>query len=532
MQRGRIDSATLLQDARTYPRFVGGLRRFLRDPMTLDECRSVVRETIAGREQSFLQLLERAVYANPRSPYRALLGHAGAELEDVARLVDSEGLEGALDRLHEAGVHLALDELRGRVPVRRGSLELHFTFADLANPLVTGVFTGRSGGSRSLGRVNLLNFDLFAHQAAYWGAFLFAFGLSSRPFAVWYPPVIPGINLILCEGKLDRRPERWFLPSPLLHGAGSLKEGLLVATASALGRVTGGALPFPRHLPPARAVEVVKWLAEKRDAGTPGLLAATPSSSVRVCLAAAEHGIDISGSFFRMGGEPYTPAKAMIVANAGCDGACHYFLSELGWAGIACADPMYPDDVHVCTDRLAVRQRRHRLAPGDDVGLLSFTSLHPSLPNMFLNAEWDDFGVLEERGCSCPLADLGLSLHLHTIRSVEKLTGEGVSFLGEALIDVVEDLLPSRFGGAPNDYQLVEKEQGGMTRVQVRVSPRLGRIDEDRIVPEILAFLEQDRGGRAMAGLWRAGGTLEVIRAEPLVTRASKVLPLVVAAKD
>ena len=308
MQRGRIDSATLLQDARTYPRFVGGLRRFLRDPMTLDECRSVVRETIAGREQSFLQLLERAVYANPRSPYRALLGHAGAELEDVARLVDSEGLEGALDRLHEAGVHLALDELRGRVPVRRGSLELHFTFADLANPLVTGVFTGRSGGSRSLGRVNLLNFDLFAHQAAYWGAFLFAFGLSSRPFAVWYPPVIPGINLILCEGKLDRRPERWFLPSPLLHGAGSLKEGLLVATASALGRVTGGALLFPRHLPPARAVEVVKWLAEKRDAGTPGLLAATPSSSVRVCLAAAEHGIDISGSFFRMARER-NPAK-------------------------------------------------------------------------------------------------------------------------------------------------------------------------------------------------------------------------------
>src|SRR4029450_14013666 len=98
----------LLQDARTYPRLVGGLRRFLRDPMTIDECRRVVQEAVAGREQSFLRLLERAVYANPRSPYLALLSHAGAQLEDVARLVDSEGLEGALDRLHDAGVHLTL----------------------------------------------------------------------------------------------------------------------------------------------------------------------------------------------------------------------------------------------------------------------------------------------------------------------------------------------------------------------------------------------------------------------------------------
>ena len=140
--------------------------------------------------------------------------------------------------------------------------------------------------------------------------------------------------------------------------------------------------------------------------------------------------------------------------------------------------------------------------------------------------------MLEERGCGCALGELGLSLHLHTIRSVEKLTGEGVAFLGETLIALVEDALPTRFGGTPTDYQLVERERDGVTRVQVRVSPRLGPIDEGRIVPEILAFLEQDRGGRAMAGLWRAGETLEVIRAEPLVTRASKVLPLVVAAKE
>lgn len=513
-----------------YPRFVGALRGYLRHRMSLGECRRIVSETVASRERNFLHLLERAVYAYPPSPFRALLHHAGAELEDVARLVDSEGLEGALDRLHDAGVHLTLEELRGRIPVRRGSLELQFSSKDLANPLASGVFRARSGGSRSLGRISLVNFDAFSHQAAYWGAFLEAFELSGRPSAVWYPPIMPGLSVVFSEAKVGRRPDWWSLPSPLVRRSGTVREGVLVTTAWAVGGIMRRPIPFPRHLPPASAGHVAAWLARKREEGNPAMLAATPSSAVRVCRAAADDGLDISGSFFRMGGEPYTAAKRRILADAGCAGACHYFLSEVGWVGIACADASAPDDVHVATDRIAVRGGERRLPSGDTIDTLTFTALHHSVRTILINVETDDFGVLEERRCDCRLGELELPVHLHTIRSVEKLTGEGVAFLGEALITLVEDALPARFGGTAADYQLVERERDGATRVQVVVSPRLGPVDPRQVVEETLAFLE--RRAPAMAALWRAGGTLEVVRAEPHVTRASKVMPLHLAGES
>jgi hypothetical protein len=46
----------------------------------------------------------------------------------------------------------------------------------------------------------------------------------------------------------------------------------------------------------------------------------------------------------------------------------------------------------------------------------------------------------------------------------------------------------------------------------------------------VLAHLASSNGaGQVMAGLWAAGNTLEVVRAEPEETRAGKVLPLALA---
>jgi hypothetical protein len=59
-----------------------------------------------------------------------------------------------------------------------------------------------------------------------------------------------------------------------------------------------------------------------------------------------------------------------------------------------------------------------------------------------LNVESDDYGVVEERACGCALAEFGFNLHLHTIRSHEKLTSEAMNFLGHDLIRVVEEVLP------------------------------------------------------------------------------------------
>jgi hypothetical protein len=53
---------------------------------------------------------------------------------------------------------------------------------------------------------------------------------------------------------------------------------------------------------------------------------------------------------------------------------------------------------------------------------------------------------------------LGWTTHLRDIRSQEKLTAGGMTFLDTDLIRVLEEVLPARFGGAPTDYQLVEEE--------------------------------------------------------------------------
>ena len=94
------------------------------------------------------------------------------------------------------------------------------------------------------------------------------------------------------------------------------------------------------------------------------------------------------------------------------------------------------------------------------------------------------------------------------------------------MVHLVEHELPARFGGGPTDYQLVEDEHGGLPRVRLLVSPRVGEVDERSVLDEALAGLAEGAGYRAMmAGVWRDGATLTVERAEPLQTAAGKILP-------
>jgi hypothetical protein len=52
------------------------------------------------RETAFLDLVRRLVYPRPANPFRRLLDIAGCEYGDLARLVRTEGLEGALEELY------------------------------------------------------------------------------------------------------------------------------------------------------------------------------------------------------------------------------------------------------------------------------------------------------------------------------------------------------------------------------------------------------------------------------------------------
>jgi hypothetical protein len=518
-------------DLKAFRRYASGLPRFLEEPLSAERCREEIRERLRSRADNFLRVLERGIYEQPQSPFRALLLRAGAEFGDVAGLVRSEGVEEALARLYDDGVYVTYEEFKGLRAIERQGLSLSVTPADFDNPLFLPAYSAANTGSSGVGRRVRLDFDALAMNAMYDSFILDLFGVRERPFAIWLPvpPSLIGLGNVLRTAKLGRTVERWFSQNPLGPRAGTPKDYLLTRYTVFACRRNGVAFPAPEHVPLDNAQVVAEWLAEKTRRGTPALFSAGPASAaVRICLAARERGLDISGTLFRVTGEPYTEGKAQVVDAAGCRATSIYSAVELSMIGLGCAAPEEPDETHFAADRLAVLQRGRSVGSnGGSVGALLFTTLHPASPKLTLNVEMDDYAVLTTRDCGCPAQELGFDQHLHTIRSHAKLTSGGTTFLGGELHTLVEQTLPARFGGAPTDYQLVEEERDGLPEVVIVVSPRVGVVDERGLVA---AVLEGVRSGpayhRMMAGFWRDGETLRVVRREPHSTHSAKILPL------
>lgn len=517
----------LLTEARRFRTFAGDLWRYLGCEFPPEECRALLAAQLRDRERTFLELLERAVYARPASPYRALLLRVGAEHGDVAALVRDLGLEDALGRLHERGIYLTLEEFTGhRAIVRPGGFELPTRHEDFDNPVLRRGYAAMSGGSRRAPRRTMVDFGHFVHHTAYQRLYLEAFELYGRPAVIWRPapPAKSGFSNALRTLRLGV-PVEWYAQNRSGFRDVAFQDWLALRAALVATRLRGPALPFPHHVPLDRAEVVARRLAELAAAGTPAVFQAPGGSGVRVALAAAGEGLDLSGTVFRLGGEPLTRAKLDVVERVGAVAHCNYSMSELGRVGIGCAarDRLSIDDVHVLTGKVAIFLRP--TADGIvDVPTLVLTSLDPTTPKLMLNVESGDTGVLVERECDCAVGAAGYRLHLHTIRSYDKLTSEGTNFFGGELIRLVEDVFPARFGGGPTDYQFVEDEQDGVPRVRLFVSPRVGAVDDRAILEQALGGLGEGPGYRQMmAGIWRDGVTLTVERSEPFHTAAAKI---------
>jgi len=512
-----------------FARYAWGLQGYLRHTLTPEECRRSLTHQLKTREESFFHILERGIYANPRSPYRKLLQHAGIEFADVGRLVGQHGLEGALSELYEAGIYVTVDEFKGRRPIQRPGLECAVSPQDFDNLLLAKHYEGRTSGSRGVGTRVILDLDLLTHDAAYFHLLLAAFTLEERPIGIWrgVPPVTAGINTLLRFARLGKPVEKWFSPSKLVLGPKALKFLIFTYYTVYASRILRRPLPKPEYTPLAEAQKVAHWLAAKKAEGTPAVLDTASSTAVRTCIAAKENGLDISGTFFCLGGEPYTMAKAQVVAETGSRALSRYSMMEIGNIGNGCANPTDLDNIHLFTDKVAVIQRPKRLGAGEpSVGALVYTTILPACPKLMLNVESGDYGILEDRTCGCPIGELGFTRHLSRIRSYEKLNSGGVTFLGTELLRLVEEVLPARFGGHPTYYQLVEEEVGGLPKVNILVSPRVGNVNEKAVIEAIFQTLEPYPGGAIMADQWRQGQTLRVVREEPYTTVSAKILPL------
>ena len=520
----------MLADARNLARFTAGLGPYLREAPSLAASRRRIDEQLRQREARFLAVLERGVFARPESPYLWLFRQAGVAREDVVELVRREGLEPALGRLHDAGVRLSAAEFKGRVPLERGGRSRRVRHPDFDNPLLARAYVARTGGSRSAGTRAVVDLDLLAHDAAHHALSEAALDIGERPRAQWrpVPPAYAGLHIALRAARNGRLLTRWFAHHPVAWRAGSVRSALLTELVLRASRLHGRPIPRPEHVPLPEAATVALWLAECTRAGAPALLDAPVSSAVRVCLAAAERGLDVAGTAFRVGGEPLTLAKVRVISSAGARALPCYSLTELGNIGMPCTRPSALDEVHLLTDKIAVLQRERPVGTaGASVPALVVTTLLPASPKLMLNVDIDDYGVFAEGDCGCPLHALGLTLRLHGVRSHEKLTSEGMTFGGEGVLRLVDEVLPALFGGHAADYQLVEEEEGGLSRVTVVVSPRVGAVDEGAVATAVLeALAAHTAGWRMAAAQWRDGETLRVVRREPEATGAGKILPL------
>jgi hypothetical protein len=159
---------------------------------------------------------------------------------------------------------------------------------------------------------------------------------------------------------------------------------------------------------------------------------------------------------------------------------------------------------------------------------LLITSLRMRAPIVLLNVSLGDEAMLEPRACGCPLERYGWLTHAHTIRSFEKLTAAGMSFLDVDAIRVLEEVLPTRFGGSAGDYQLAEEETtDGASRLVLHVHPAVGLIDDQAVAAAFLDGLGHGEDAKyVMAQYWRDTRLLRVERRPPVTTGTAKILHL------
>jgi hypothetical protein len=498
---------------------------YLCHPLSVEEARAVLRRRLARREADFLALLRRIFQAGPADPYRQLLALAGCEEMDLVALAQREGVEHVLRTLYRHGVYLTADEFRGRRPVTRGTWTVATAPGQLRNQGIGTHLVVQSSGNRSPGTRVPLDLAFMRDCSVNLCLAMHARGDVAWRRGHWQAPGGVVMARILEYARIGRAPERWYsqidmagLPPRYRWSARALRLG---------GWLAGRRLPAPRHVPLADPLPIARWMHDTvRSGATPHLLTFA-SSAAALASAAGAAGLDLSGAQFTVGGEPVTEARLAAVRRVGAHAVPIYGTAETDAIGHGCLDPAAPDDVHLLHDLHALIQAGPD-GPGRGMppGALLVTSLRPTAPLVLLNVTLGDHAHLGRRACGCPLDDLGWTTHLASIRSYEKLTAGGMTFLDTDVIRVMEEVLPARFGGGPTDYQVVEDEDGdGRSRLRLLVHPAIGPVEPAAVIDVFLSAVGSGAGAeRVMELQWRAAELVSVERDVPMAMPSGKVL--------
>jgi hypothetical protein len=507
------------------------VREFLRERITVQQAKDEVRISLDQRAERFLMLARTHIYERPGSPYLKLLKIAGCELSDLEALVRRHGIEPALERLAAEGVYLTSDEFKGKKEIVRGARSFRVTPEDFERRYAPGGFAIESSGTRNRPLRLVIYLDWLRIRTFATGVFFAAHDLFSYSHAI-YDAILPGgaVNHILINAKLGKATDRWFARRvPEITPLHALAHHLTTYLIVLAGKRHGPGFPIPRFIEVEEIERIVRWIEKEKRKKKACYVTTIASSAARIARAAWEMGIPLDGTKFNVSGEPFTEAKEEAIRKVGASVTSRYSYDGSPNAGLGCATPRYRDEVHVNQNVLAlVRHPAPLDIAGSPIHPLLCTTLHAEAPRMLFNVANGDYATLEERNCGCELERAGLTLHLHHIRSFEKLTSEGMNYFYGELFELLEKLFPAEFGGGPGDYQLVEEEdKNGQTRLTLVVHPEVGPIQDDALLARLREGLAVGPwANKFRSEIWRDAGTFRVQRRVPYTSPRGKILPL------
>jgi hypothetical protein len=384
-----------------------------------------------------------------------------------------------------------------------------------------------SGGTRSAGTASGSSFQDRVRKAADLLIIYDGYGVVGAPGAVWMPalPSSAGIGGVLNRAGIGTPAERWFSPiDPYARGI-PLRKQSVSWLLPVVARAYGGRVPRPRYVPTSEPGQVLEWCQGALARDGRAVLHCYPSSAVALAQAAIEGRVALDGLVLRCGGEPVTPARRKAIEASGATACQLYAFSPAGTVASACPR-CEGDEMHLHDHAFGSITRRRPRADGVVVDAFLWTSLAPTSGQVLLNMENDDYGTLlgPAEICGGPFDALGLRRKISGVRGISKVVAGGVTVDGELLVQLVDAVLPARFGGAPSDYQFAEAGADGVARLELRVSARLPGVVEEEVVEVVEAALRGDELGLLAASVWSPSQSVRVVREQPRVARSGKTL--------
>lgn len=485
----------------------------LRRPISVTAARALLRERLLQRESRFLASTKQLIYDNTASPYRALLLWAGCEWSDLRGMVEVHGIEGTLEKLRKAGVHVTLAEFKRDTPIVRSGLTLQPNESDFDPSFGSGAaraIAGTSSGSRSRPSRVMYSWPFIAEEAAHEALLYAEHGVTGTPTALWYPapPGVAGLHNVLMDLKRGHAPARWFsqVNPQQLAVSRSTRSALPLIRWGA--RLAGLSVPAPEFADPQHPRAVLEWMTGHCVVRT------FASSAVRLAECSLSAGRDLRDAVIFTGGEPLDETRRAYIESTGARVYARYVATESGLIGASCRLREESDDMHVYTDRVA-------LIGGHDGLLMSTISEHTG--KVLFNTQCGDRGVLSTRACGCEFGQVGFATHVSHVRSEQRLTVDGMTVAAADFELALADAM-RHTGRQPGAWQYwCESDAHGVQRIVVTVQPDASPFDDSAFATSVLAHMRA-RGGALVlaANMWQQSGALRIARGAPQVTAGGK----------